>query len=89
MVRSLTTARWLMLVATVLVIAGCQPERVTRANFHRIQKGMKREEVEAILGKPEHSYQGVLSWSTNHSHTVISVVLDDKGRVDDKSADNL
>jgi protein involved in sex pheromone biosynthesis len=78
-----------VIAALVLLLAGCQPERVTRANFERIQKGMKREEVEAILGKPEHSYQGVLSWSTNHSRTVISVVLDDQGRVDDMSSDNL
>lgn len=89
MVRSLTTFRCLMLIAMALVIAGCRAERVTRANFNRIETGMTRAEVEAILGKPENSYQGVLSWSTNHSRTVISVVLDDKGRVDSKSADNL
>jgi hypothetical protein len=89
MVRSLTKIRGMVLTATMLVLAGCQPERVTRANFDRIKEGMKRAEVEAILGKPENSYQDVLSWSTNHSQTVISVVLDDQGRVSEKNADNL
>ena len=87
MVRELIARPWGLLLAFLL--AGCQPERVTRANYDRLEIGMKLSEAEAILGKPDHNYQGVVSWSTNHSQTVVSVVLDDQGRVSEKSADNL
>lgn len=84
--------RWqtaaLLLSVTVLA-CGCQPERINRTNYDRVEVGMTRKEVETLLGPPTGSYQGVLSWTTNHSHTVISVVLDGEGRVTEKSADNL
>ncbi|HET6424759.1 MAG TPA: outer membrane protein assembly factor BamE [Planctomycetaceae bacterium] len=89
MVRELRRLSRCIIVAALLLIGGCQPERVTKANFDRIEVGMTRAEVEAILGKPTGSYQGILSWTTNHSHTVISIVVDDQGRVSEKSADNL
>lgn len=76
-------------IVVALVSNGCQPERVTQANFDRIEIGMKLSEVEAILGKPDTSYQGVVSWKTNHEHTVISVILDDRGCVADKHAEKL
>ncbi len=89
MVSRLRHCGWCMVAMLVLAFAGCHQERITRANYDRIEIGMTRAEVEAILGKPQNSYQGVLSWNTNHSHTVISVVLDDRGCVSDKNSDNL
>ena len=72
-----------------LSLTGCAAEKVTQANFDRIEIGMKLSEVEAILGKPTNSYQGVVSWNTNHARTVISITLDDRGCVSEKNADNL
>ncbi len=89
MVVMLKTLGRTLLMLTVLALGGCQSERVTKANFDRIEIGMTKAEIEAILGQPDNSYQGVLSWNTNHSKTVISVVLDDQGKVSEKNADNL
>lgn len=72
-----------------LSLPGCAGEKVTQANFDRIEIGMKLSEVEAILGKPASSYQGVVSWNTNHARTVISITLDDRGCVTEKNADHL
>ncbi len=80
--------RWPALLLA-LCLTGCTESKITRANFDKIEIGMKQSEVEAILGKPEYSYQGVVSWSTNHSKSVISIVLDDRGCVADKNVENL
>ena len=89
MVWKLKRLTALVILSVASLVSGCQPERVNRTNYDRIEVGMQRKDVEAILGPPAGSYQGVLSWTTNHSHTVISVVLDGEGRVTEKSADNL
>lgn len=78
-----------LLLSVTALACGCQPDRINRTNYDQIEVGMTRKEVETFLGPPTGSYQGVLSWTTNHSHTVISVVLDGEGRVTEKSADNL
>jgi hypothetical protein len=40
----------LVLAAAVATIIGPRADRVTEANFQRVQEGMSRAEVEAILG---------------------------------------
>jgi hypothetical protein len=79
----------LALFLSACLLSGCGPSPITRTNFDRIQPGMTQAEVEAILGAPHSKYQGTLSWKTNHERTIITVVLDDEGRVDTKSADGL
>jgi hypothetical protein len=50
-----------MLTAAVFV-AWPRPDRITLENFYRIQKGMSRDEVAAILGPPgDHSTRPVCS----------------------------
>ncbi len=49
--------RWALVGLAAAIAAGVvvlwpQPNRVTEANIHRIQVGMTRNEVEAILGPP-------------------------------------
>jgi hypothetical protein len=41
-----------VLVAVAAFVAWPRPQRITRENFDRIQDGMSRAEVEAILGPP-------------------------------------
>ncbi len=89
MVITLRNSGRVLALLAAFTMSGCQPERVTKANFDRIQEGMKLSEVEAILGKPATSYQGVVSWTTNHERTVISITLDDRGCVSEKNADGL
>lgn len=86
MVHALT--RNLVLVL-LLCVSGCAPSTVTRENFDRIEAGMTRAEVEKILGPPHSSYQGILSWKTDHEQKVITVVLDNRGQVSEKNADGL
>jgi hypothetical protein len=77
------------LAVAAVLLAGCA-DTVTKANFQRIQPGMTREQVEAILGPPHQTYQGgILSWSAGHQQRVITVVLDDRGQVANISADGL
>lgn len=69
-------------IACVLLSLGCQADRVTLANFEKIQPGMTRAEVEAILGPARQNYQqGILTWSSGEQR-IITVILDDRGRVD-------
>jgi hypothetical protein len=42
----------LVLIVVVVFAARSRPDRVTRENYRRIQRGMSRAEVEAILGPP-------------------------------------
>jgi hypothetical protein len=51
-----------LVVLAVLVAAGIfviwpRPDQITRANLDRIKKGMRRAEVEAILGGPPGDYR--------------------------------
>jgi hypothetical protein len=55
--------RWLAALAIALLLVGVifpllfpRPSKVTRAAYERIEKGMSREEVEAILGGPPGDY---------------------------------
>ncbi len=89
MVGTLKTVVRLAVLLISLMVCGCQPNRVTKANFDRIETGMPLSEVERILGKADSSYQGVVAWTTNHERTVISITLDDRGCVAEKNADNL
>ncbi len=86
MVRSLARSLGLGLL---LWISGCAPSTVTRENFDRIEPGMTRAEVEKILGPAHSSYQGILSWRTDHEQKIITVVLDNRGQVSEKNADGL
>ncbi len=86
MVRALTRH---LGFALLLLVSGCAPSTVTRENFDRIEPGMTRAEVEKILGPPHTSYQGILSWKTDHEQKIITVVLDNRGQVSEKNADGL
>jgi hypothetical protein len=55
---------WLIPLAIVLMLTGAlfpllspRPSRVTKANFGRIEMGMSRSEVEALLGGPPGDYR--------------------------------
>jgi hypothetical protein len=87
--RSLAASIPLILCAWLLALSlGCSTN-VTQSNFDRIQIGMTQAEVEAFLGKPHTHYQNILSWKTNHEKTVITVVIDDQGKVESKNAEGL
>lgn len=73
-----------------LLLCGCSSDRVTRANFDRLKPGMSRADVQAILGPPQHQYQGgILSWSGGHEQRVITVILDDRGLVSELNQSGL
>lgn len=76
-------------IAAALLCAGCGPSPVTREAFERIEPGMTRAEVEAVLGKAHESYQGILTWRGDHSKRIITITLDDRGRVAEKTAEGL
>ena len=70
----------------LMFLAGCA-DPVNKANFDRIQTGMTVQEVEAIMGgrRPE-SYETLKTWRGSNSHT-ITVEIDDRGLVVNKSRD--
>jgi len=73
-------------VIGLLAIAGCaDPVNVT--NFDRIQPGMSVKDVEAIMGgrRPE-SYQTLKTWRGSNSRT-ITIEIDDRGLVVNKTRD--
>jgi hypothetical protein len=73
--------------ATVLLmVSGCA-DPVNVANFDRIKPGMTVKEVEEIMGgrRPE-SYQTLKTWRGSNSHT-ITVEIDDRGLVVNKTRD--
>lgn len=82
--------RWTAIIGLLLaLLAGCT-DVVTKANFAKIQRGMTRQQVEAILGPPHQTYQGgILSWSGGHEQRVITVILDDRGQVSEINASGL
>ena len=74
-------------VVSLLFASGCAADPVTVANFNKIQTGMTVKEVEEIMGgqRPE-SYQTFKTWRGSNSHT-ISVEIDDRGLVVNKTRD--
>jgi hypothetical protein len=74
--------RRLAISALLLALLGGCADTVTKANYTRIERGMTRQQVEAILGPAHQVYQGgILSWSGGHEQRVITVILDDRGLV--------
>ncbi|MEI8381715.1 MAG: hypothetical protein WCJ09_16420 [Planctomycetota bacterium] len=70
----------------LLLIIGCA-DPVNVANFDRIQTGMTVKEVEEIMGgsRPE-SYETLKTWRGSKSHT-ITIEIDDRGLVVNKTRD--
>ena len=77
------------LVAGLLLMAcGCST-KVTLDNFNKIQPGMSRAEVEAILGPPDQKYQDtIFTWKNGETRT-ITIVIDDRGLVERKDMEGL
>ena len=71
----------------LVFVSGCSSDPVTVENFGKIQPGMTVKEVETIMGgqRPE-SYQTFKSWRGANSRT-ISVEIDDRGLVVNKTRD--
>ena len=82
----MTFRTWITVALLGMLITGCaDPVNVT--NFNRIQPGMTVPEVERIMGdrRPE-SYQTLKTWRGSNSHT-ITVEIDDRGLVVNKTRD--
>ncbi len=79
--------RWRLWLLLAGLLMGCS-DSVTLANFERIQPGMTTAEVEAILGPPTQSYQGILTWSSGGKR-IITVILDDRKLVAEKDMEGL
>jgi hypothetical protein len=58
--------------ATGVVVLWLRPSRVTQANFDRIQAGMSRAEVDAILGPPSDCSTGPLVYGPIYSRVFSS-----------------
>jgi len=70
------------------MLCGCTTQ-VTLDNFNKIQPGMSRAEVEAILGPPNQKYQDtIFTWKNGETRT-ITVIIDDRGLVDRKDMEGL
>ena len=52
--NALKTHSWLLLIAVVLLVVGCDRagSRLTSANYDQITNGMSKSQVETILGPP-------------------------------------
>lgn len=74
------------IAAVCLLVAGCA-DPVNVANFNRIEPGMSVKDVEAIMGgrRPE-SYQTLKTWRGSNSRT-ITIEIDDRGLVVNKTRD--
>ena len=46
------TARFMLMLLLMLVIAGCVGRRLTKANVDEVSEGMSKKQVESILGPP-------------------------------------
>ncbi len=70
----------------LLFLSGCA-DPVTINNFNRIEPGMTVQDVEKIMGgrHPE-SYQTLKTWRGSNSRT-ITVEIDDRGLVVNKTRD--
>lgn len=73
-------------IVCLLFVAGCA-DPVNVANFNRIEPGMSVKDVEAIMGgrRPE-SYQTLKTWRGSNSRT-ITIEIDDRGLVVNKTRD--
>lgn len=87
------------LLAAGVIVAWPQPGRVTEDNFDRIQEGMSRAEVEALLGPPGDYKTGpvtdpgvlkpcffgpTLDWETDTAWVAIAFDRDEAGGVIEK-----
>ena len=77
------------LVGVVLVVVAMLPPSpgVTRANFDRIEKGMTRAQVEAILGQKADGRMGVwdqlaTTWTNDTAREQISIGFDENDLVE-------
>lgn len=75
-----------IIIVCLLLVAGCA-DPVNVANFNRIEPGMSVKDVEAIMGgrHPE-SYQTLKTWRGSNSRT-ITIEIDDRGLVVNKTRD--
>lgn len=74
---------WLLATVLFLALAGCA-DRVTLDHYQKIEPGMTRAQVVAILGEPSSSYQGVANWNSSDPARSITVTFAE-GKVLDKS----
>lgn len=78
---------WLV-VSMLAFAAGCA-DPITRENFNKIQTGMTVQEVEAILGgRHPSSYETIKTWRGSNTRT-ITVEIDDRGLVANKTFEGL
>ena len=77
---------WITMAVLGMLLSGCA-DPVNVDNFNRIQPGMSVQEVETIMGgrHPE-SYQTLKTWRGSKSRT-ITVEIDDRGLVVNKTRD--
>ncbi|OYW19426.1 MAG: hypothetical protein B7Z55_08850 [Planctomycetales bacterium 12-60-4] len=86
--RLIIMSRWMVLLVA-MACCGCGADSITLANYEKIQPGMTKDEVEAILGPARQNYQqGILTWSSGGSR-IITIVFDDRGLVDKKDMEGL
>jgi len=85
---------WIIAAATIaaciglaFVIPALRPWRpgVTKENFDRIEIGMTRTEVEAILGSPGRAEGKRMIWSDEQTHAGVLIRIDEEQRVQRKT----
>jgi hypothetical protein len=70
----------------LMLLSGCS-DPVNLANFERIETGMSLQEVEKIMGgRKPHSYESIKTWQGSSSRS-ITVEIDDRGLVVNKTRD--
>ncbi len=78
--------RWTVASISLFLLIGCA-DPVNVANFDRIQTGMTVQDVEVIMGgKHPESYETLKTWRGSNSRT-ITVEIDDRGLVVNKTRD--
>jgi SmpA / OmlA family len=67
-------------LAMTVVLLWPPPPGVTYANFSRIEKGMTREQVRALLGEP---FEPQKTWDqfTNQNDDIVMIEYDEEGQV--------
>jgi hypothetical protein len=62
-----------VVVAAGVVVLRPRQDRVTRANYDRIQIGMSRADVETILGPPGDYRSGAVKWKASSIEVVFQI----------------
>ena len=70
----------LVAIAVVLMLAGCGP-KVSRANFDKINEGMKEDQVQAILGIASESRSSAVKVEETVFTSTESKWRNDKGTI--------